>query len=165
MSPDTTGNRFLTDRMLGSLCRYLRFMGYDTAGAGSIDAGSRQEDTVLLSLGRQEGRLLLTRDRELARRAGQDGILIEPEDVLEQVHQRREAGVIDGEVRMTRCSLCNTVLREACECEIRSADYAPKAWRGFAFFWCERCRKLYWNGSHGKNLADRVRAGQRKTGP
>lgn len=142
--------------MLGSLCRYLRFMGYDTASASRIPPGSACEDTGLLDQSRLEGRVLLTRDRELATRAGDSGVLIASEAVLDQVRQLQKLGLIGYEVRMTRCSLCNTLLREACECEIRSADYAPDDWRGLSFFWCEPCRKLYWNGSHGRSLAERV---------
>jgi uncharacterized protein with PIN domain len=142
--------------MLGALCRYLRFMGYDTTSANRLAAGDNREDTVLLRTSLAEGRLLLTRDRELAGRAGSSGVLIESEEVLGQVRQLLELGLIDGKVRMNRCSLCNTTLREACECEIRSSDYAPKDWRGLTFFWCERCRKLYWNGSHGRHIAERI---------
>jgi uncharacterized protein with PIN domain len=32
----TEQKRFLADRMLGTLTRYLRFMGYDTMSANSI---------------------------------------------------------------------------------------------------------------------------------
>jgi len=60
---------------------------------------------------------------------------------------------------MSRCSLCNTVLREAGEDEIRSAGYAPRDKSGFAFLWCDRCRKLYWNGSHGQRLFERIQSG------
>lgn len=159
-SPDV---RFLADRMLGPLCRYLRFMGYDTASANRRETGNRREDTELLAQGRSESRILLTRDRELASRAGPDGVLIRSEDVLEQVRQLQQLGLIGTVVRMTRCSLCNTVLREACECEIRSVDYAPGNWRDLSFFWCDRCNKLYWNGSHGKRLEERI--GGLCTGP
>lgn len=153
---ETPDPRFLTDRMLGTLCRYLRFMGYDTLSANSFRPGNHHEDTELLKAGAAQGRILLTRDRELAGRAGAAGILITSEDVLGQVRQLQQAGLIDGQVRMNRCSLCNAVLKEACECEIRSAAYAPNDWRGLRFFWCEQCRKLYWNGSHGRNLALRL---------
>jgi len=60
--------RFLADRMLGTLCRYLRFMGYDTVSATEMAEGNTREDTILLARARAEGRILLTRDRELARR-------------------------------------------------------------------------------------------------
>jgi uncharacterized protein with PIN domain len=57
---------------------------------------------------------------------------------------------------MSRCSLCNTVLREAEAAEIHAAEYAPRDKKGFIFFWCDQCGKLYWNGSHGKRISERI---------
>ena len=88
-------------------------------------------------------------------------VLVKEGDVLEQVQQLVDLGLVERRLRMSRCSLCNTVLREAEEDEIRSAAYAPRDRGGYTFFWCERCRKLYWNGSHGKNLLQRIDAGLR----
>jgi uncharacterized protein with PIN domain len=59
-------------------------------------------------------------------------------------------------LRMTRCSLCNTVLREANLPEIDGADYAPREKIGFTFFWCDQCSRLYWNGSHGRRISERI---------
>ncbi len=157
--PDTEP-RFLADRMLGTLTRYLRFMGYDTTSANELAEGNAKEDTLLLELGLQEQRILLTRDAELAQRGKDKAILIRSEDVMEQVQQLIELGLIKRRVTMSRCSLCNTRVREAFECEIAGADYAPKDWRGLSFFWCESCRKLYWNGSHGRMLEERIGGGK-----
>jgi len=157
MSPEPVEKiRFVSDRMLGTLCRYLRFMGYDTVSANNLSSGNFQEDTLLLRIAREEGRVLLTRDRELAARAGMNGVLVRPDDVMGQVRQLLNTGFIDGALRMTRCSLCNTELREATPDEIAGADYAPSDNGGFTFFFCPCCRKLYWDGSHGKHLADRI---------
>ncbi|MFA4824633.1 MAG: Mut7-C RNAse domain-containing protein [Methanoregula sp.] len=148
--------RFIADRMLGTLTRYLRFMGYDTTSANGLAEGNAKEDTLLLELALQEHRILLTRDAELARRGKDQAILIRSEDVMEQVQQLVELGLIKRRITMSRCSLCNTRVREAFECEIAGADYAPKDWRGLSFFWCENCGKLYWNGSHGRMLEERI---------
>lgn len=148
--------RFVADRMLGTLCRYLRFMGYDTISANSLSQGNTLEDTILLQISKSEGRILLTRDRELANRAGVTGILISSDDVIEQVKQLVNLELIDPELRMTRCSLCNTELQEAATQDIMDADYAPKEKTGLTFYSCHNCHKLYWNGSHGKHLADRI---------
>ena len=75
---------------------------------------------------------------------------------MEQVQQLLELGLIKRRITMSRCSLCNTLLREATTCEIGQTEYAPKDWRDLSFFWCQHCKKLYWNGSHGKQLEQRV---------
>ena len=54
--------KLLCDHMLGSLARWLRFMGYDTAYP---EVGP---DRTLIERVRSEDRILLTRDKELASR-------------------------------------------------------------------------------------------------
>ena len=146
--------RFVADRMLGPLTRYLRFMGYDTLSANAFQQGDSREDTALLGIAEGEDRILLTRDRELARRAGDRAVLIRSEQVMEQVQQMVSLGLIDPDLTMDRCGLCNCVLRPASGEEVDSAGYAPLQRGDLAFFWCEECRKLYWMGSHGRNLRD-----------
>lgn len=158
MSPEQTGGtRFVADRMLGTLCRYLRFMGYDTVSANGFSTGNAKEDTLLLELAGRENRVLLTRDTELARRGKERAVLIRGEDVMAQVKQLLDCGLVERRLPMTRCSLCNTELRKASADEISGAEYAPNDGAGFTFYWCSSCQKLYWNGSHGKRLAERIR--------
>lgn len=157
--PDTPDTRFIADRMLGTLTRYLRFMGYDTISANSFQEGNSNEDTLLLELAKNEHRILLTRDHELARRGNDLAVLVTEGDVLVQVQQLIDLGRVERRLTLNRCSICNTVLREAREDEIQSAGYAPRNRDGFFFLWCDRCRKLYWNGSHGLHLFERINAG------
>ena len=157
MSPEPPDEqKFITDRMLGTLTRYLRFMGYDTTSANGLLEGDKKEDTVLLAIARQEHRLLLTKDAELARRGNVSAVLIRSDNVMEQVQQLIDQHLVRRRLAMSRCSLCNTELREANTCEIENATYAPKDWRDLSFFWCRHCEKLYWNGSHGRQLEQRV---------
>ena len=157
MSPESCAEtRFITDRMLGTLSRYLRFMGYDTVSANGFAEGNAKEDTLLLNLALQENRILLTRDTELAARGKEQAVLMKSDDVMEQVQQLIDRGLIARRLRMTRCSLCNTELREATPGESEDADYAPQDKNGFTFFWCEQCSKLYWNGSHGRHISERI---------
>ena len=146
--------------MLGTLCRYLRFMGYDAESAHSMSEGNPREDTLLLRSAEREDRILLTRDRELARRGGARAVLVSGDDVLDQITVLVERGLIEPELRMNRCSICNALLRPARENEISSASYAPKNRRDISFFWCRNCRKLYWLGSHSEHLKKRIKGGR-----
>ena len=153
------GPAFIVDRMLGTLCRYLRFMGYDSLSANSLREGNRREDTLLLDLASRTGRILLTRDRNLAERGGALAVLVKGDDVMAQIRELTRMGLIVPELRLTRCSLCNRVLRPATEEEIAGCDYAPRNRNGLRFYWCRSCRKLYWMGSHGENLEKRIKEG------
>jgi len=157
MSPEPPAEtRFITDRMLGTLSRYLRFMGYNTVSANGFAEGNAKEDTLLLNLATGENRILLTRDTELAMRGKERAVLVKSDEVMEQVQQLIDRGLVVRRLLMSRCSLCNTVLREATVHEITGADYAPKDKDGLTFCWCEQCSKLYWNGSHGKHISERI---------
>jgi uncharacterized protein with PIN domain len=150
-------NRFLVDRMLGTLCRYLRFMGYDAVSANAFKTGNKKEDTMLLQQASDEDRILLTKDRELARRGGDKAFLVRDDDVMDQVGVLARRGMIEPVVRMTRCSLCNRQLRSARPREIEKSGYAPQKRDEYDFFWCPDCKKLYWMGSHGRNLDRRIK--------
>ena len=154
--PPGPETRFIADRMLGTLTRYLRFMGYDTTSANGLAEGNNKEDTLLLAMARQEHRILLTRDAELARRGGAQAILIRPEDVMAQVQLLIDRGLVERRITLSRCSICNTPLREARDGEIAGAEYAPREKEGFLFCWCDRCNRLYWNGSHGQKIGERI---------
>ena len=153
--------RFLTDRMLGTLTRYLRFMGYDTMSANALTPGSPGEDSRLLEIARSERRILLTRDRELARRGGTIAVFLEHEEPVLQVNELSRTGLVEPRLRLTRCSLCNEPLRRARSREIRSSPYAPESRDDQVFYWCRRCRKLYWAGSHVTAM-DRLFCGNKK---
>jgi uncharacterized protein len=145
--------------MLGTLGRYLRFMGYNTVSANNLTPGNSREDTLLLGIASRQGRILLTRDRELARRGGPASVFITPVPVLEQLQELVDLGLIEPRLRLTRCSLCNQLLRSARRNEIQNANYAPEDHRGYHFLWCQNCRKLYWTGSHAKDLCERLKKG------
>lgn len=149
--------------MLGTLTRYLRFMGYDTISANDLAPGNAKEDTLLLEQAREDGRFLLTRDAELVRRGNGVAVLIRTEDVMDQIQQLSGLGLVELRLKLSRCSLCNTELQDATKNEVSSAEYAPHDTTGFSFYWCTHCQKLYWNGSHGKKLAERIRK-EKETG-
>lgn len=139
--------------MLGPLVRYLRFMGYDTLAATELGTGGPAEDSALLALSLREERVLLTRDRELARRGG---VLVGPDDVLAQVAALARAGIVEPVLRLDRCSRCNTRLRPARPDEIASAAYLPADGAQREIVCCETCGRLYWAGSHADRLAERL---------
>src|SRR3989442_12671261 len=66
--------------MLGSLARWLRFMGYDTAYPPP------GPDRELVDCARREGRILLTRDKELAARVA-GAVQVRSDDLEEQIRE------------------------------------------------------------------------------
>src|SRR2546430_438365 len=61
-APAVPAPRFLADRMLGKLARWLRILGYDTAYLPQLSPEGVMRE------GRRQRRLILTRDTRLLRR-------------------------------------------------------------------------------------------------
>jgi uncharacterized protein with PIN domain len=143
--------RFLCDEMLARLARLLRAAGYDTALA---EAGER--DTSMLDRARADGRMLVTRDRELAARAGPAAVLLKADAA--QAQARALAAVLPIDWRLapfTRCVMDNAPLREATAQEVAAMPAKAQAGGG-PFRACPACGRLYWPGSHVKRMAARL---------
>ena len=149
MTDDEGRPRFIADSMLGSLARWLRMLGYDTVYEKDIS------DESVLKMASEEGRHIITRDRDLAKRP--DAMLLESEDLEAQLKAvSTEFGLSFDESRI-RCSACNGPLVDLSKDDARSA--VPEgAWAENDSFWkCDACGKVYWKGSHWHGIMDRFR--------
>lgn len=148
MNSEEEDKKFLCDRMVGSLCKYLRFMGYDTTSANDLPSGNPREDTILLQIAEKEDRIILTQDAELARRGNNKAIRLISSDISGQICELYSADLIIPELRLTRCSRCNSLLVEG-KTEENSNNMAPS---GITLAYCPVCLRQYWEGSHTRNL-------------
>ena len=148
---DENLTRFVVDGMLGSLARWLRILGYDT------DYVNQRDDAELVRIARAEDRVLLTRDRELAARRGVKTLLIESQSLDDQLAQVTAAFPLPPGAHLGRCSVCNTALVEAAPEEIahRVPSYVLK--RHPHFRRCPGCDRVYWRGTHWRNMQARLR--------
>lgn len=138
--------RFFCDDHLRRLARWLRAAGFDTAWEEGID------DTRLLRLSREQGRLLLTLDRALAKRAGEHGCLLPSHDPTEQLRFLRRRFDLDLLARaFSRCPVCNVALEETEEAAVppRVRETCDRFWR------CPACRRTFWHGDHVRNMRER----------
>ncbi len=153
--------KFIADRMLERLARWLRLFGYDTSGIRKQE----NEDDTLLELAEKEGRILVSRDEALIRRAEKKGIrayLVSSPDIIEQLREMQKEFDIKFEPVMDRCSLCNSSIRkvEPFEMElVRNKDYVyPARLESGTEFWiCDKCGQVYWQGKHWENIMETVK--------
>src|SRR5512144_787765 len=96
--------------MLGRLARWLRAMGYDTLYPDPMPGAAG--DRRLLQISRAEDRLLLTRDRMLARLASPRGGFIRAERLDDQLAEAVLAFHLAPERDrwLSRCLECNAPL-------------------------------------------------------
>ena len=142
--------RFSVDEMLGSLARWLRIMGYDTI------YHKDQTDTEIVNAASEEKRFLLTRDKELAFRAGDRALLIEDDDVMEQLRQVSEVVGVSLDENLTRCTVCNGELEVLTSREARDLVPEGALKSNDEFHRCVECGKVYWKGSHWVDIRARL---------
>jgi uncharacterized protein with PIN domain len=142
--------KLLADRMLGTLAKWLRLLGFDTTFPEECD------DDELLATAIAEGRIILTRDRELATRTGSqelECLLLKSMELEKQLDEVLTALDLKIENPLTRCALCNEEL-DSIEKAIARKDL-PEAilFKHDDLCHCNGCRKLYWEGSHWENMS------------
>lgn len=133
--------RFAADRMLARLARWLRLCGADVSFDPPLGG------SALLHAARQEGRIVLTRDKRL--RTASDVLYLSSELFREQLREVLQAFAIDPDRgALTRCSQCNSILhdagREAVRQRVPPFVYASQD----RFSVCEGCGRIYWPATH-----------------
>jgi hypothetical protein len=138
--------RFIADAMLGTLAKWLRIMGYDTLFDPDKD------DHQIVRQARAESRVLLTRDRELARRRGVQILFVTGEHLDDQVVQVIAEFDLEPDPALSRCSICNEQLQEI-EPDVAQARVPAYVARSHETFKaCPACRRIYWRGTHWQQM-------------
>jgi uncharacterized protein with PIN domain len=145
---------FVVDAMLGTLAKWLRILGYDTLFDPTLD------DHQLVRLARAQNRVLLTRDRELARRRGVRTLLVSGEDLEDQIRQvLQDLGLVLARAwkdRPSRCPVCNELLETITRQAAQALVPAYVAQTHQEFKRCGACQRVYWRGSHWQRMDEFV---------
>jgi len=143
---------FLADAMLGRLARWLRILGYDTRYLRDVT------DDEVISWARAEGRMILTRDRELSRRRGVNALLITSTRLTEQLRQVIATLSLDVRHPFRRCVVCNVALEEMSREQARPFVplYVYRTQEDFGR--CPACGRIYWRGTHWAHMAEQLRS-------
>ena len=142
--------RLLADAMLGKLARWLRILGYDTVYA-------QGDDALIAQRARSEGRIVLTRDHEMARRRGLPTLLIASQDLTAQIAQV-VAELGHPTDASPRCMTCNVPLTPISVEEARPLIPHYVAETQTAFHRCEKCGKIYWQGTHWQGIEHQLQS-------
>lgn len=140
--------KFICDGMLGKLCKLLRVCGMDTLYSN--------RGIAILIEARKEGRIVLTMNTRLR---GKEGVFFlensSPTMQLESVVDKYD---LQKEIQLfSRCLECNdelmSVRRESVKDKVPYFTY--KHFNEFAI--CPNCQRVYWKGSHYKNMVKAIR--------
>ena len=141
--------QFLVDENVSGMTKWLRFLGFDTVTARGWS------DIQVAEHANSRGRILITRDRELAESMNNEAVIhVNSDSLVDQLLTvLKKVGVTDHSLWFQRCGICNTPLRLLSEQELQTDDRfprwikdgdraSPRAWS------CEDCGRAYWKGSH-----------------
>lgn len=137
--------RFVGDRTVGKLIKILRLLGYDVR---YIPEGIQK---VSLREMKEEGRVLLTRNRRHAEAVGDlTAVTVQANLPREQVKEVLEALRLrpSEEHYFSRCLLCNEELKAVSKAEVEGKvpDFILESYD--RFHTCPRCGRIFWPGSH-----------------
>lgn len=138
--------------MLGRLAKWLRLLGYDTRYDNSAD------DAALLRIAQAEERVLLTRDRSLARQRGVRAIWIESQDLLAQVRQVQAAIGPPPDSSLTRCAVCNARLEAIARADVETRVPPYVFQTQDEFCRCPQCERIYWAATHVERMQEVIQA-------
>jgi uncharacterized protein with PIN domain len=157
MSADPVNNlRFMVDSNVGKLARWLRMMGYDTR---FFNDGS---DTQMVREALEEGRVILTRDTQIAkRRVATTGqlkvILLSSDDPRQQICQVIASLKLGLMYPFTVCLECNQSLEERSPAQVKDLvpPYVFQTQR--QYMECPACHRIYWRGTHWQAMTQKLR--------
>ena len=146
--------RFVLDVHLRKLARHLRLMGFD------VDYRPDRDDDALAEIAERDGRILLSRDRQLMmRRKVSRGLYVrntDPDLQVVEVLERLDLGKLCRP--FTRCIECNGLIGPVDPGPAGIEDLIPPGVRSWCaeYYRCRGCGRIYWKGSHYEKLMKRV---------
>jgi len=154
--------KFVVDAMLGKLARWLRMLGQD------VSYSVQFSDNELLVSAKAEGRVLVTKDFELYKRAigrGLDAFFLEgtTESALLAQVSKRYGLTLEIDMDKSHCPACNTPLKPAQKEQIKN-QLQPNTYRYYERFWrCPNCGQVYWQGAHWKQIQKTLEQARQKS--
>lgn len=144
--------RFVVDVNLGRLARYLRLLGFDTLYRNDY------VDRDLVRICSEQGRIVLTRDRNLLKHAAiTHGCFVHNTQPLRQIEEVIRRLDLSGSAEpFKRCVRCNGLLQSVDKSAV--ADRLPPLTRRYyEVFWrCGVCGQLFWQGAHYQRMMELV---------
>lgn len=137
--------RFLVDKMLGRLAKWLRVFGYDTV----YSADKFGAELLLESL--RENRILLTRGRKLSDKRGWKIVYLKSDHIGEQLKQLVDELALNyssGRI-FSRCTVCNGKINQVSSKKTIKELVPEYVYDTHEIFYqCGNCKQVYWKGTH-----------------
>jgi len=146
--------KIIVDGMLGNVAKWLRLLGIDTYYERDL------EDDKLIELASKYNAILITGDEELSFKAFRKNIKVillknklTKKSMIKKVLSELNINKNNLEIG-SRCIRCNNLLKPIDKNLILISNKLPKKIieNNDEFWYCDKCDKIYWYGSHWRNI-------------
>ncbi len=144
--------KFIADTMMGELARWLRILGYD------VLYNRNYSDLQILKIARASRRTIITRDRGLHVKAIKNkikSVYIHSDKIEYRLAELalKTNIILEADPSKSRCPECNGILTKISNKDLVKDRVPPGALQAYdEFYLCVNCGKVYWEGSHWKNI-------------
>jgi uncharacterized protein with PIN domain len=133
-----TDQKFICDRNLGKLARWLRFLGFSCIWNKNLS----KEKIVNLAI--KNRLLILTRNKVYFNRNDHSKkLLIKSDNHLDQLKELNHLISFDQDKIFTKCPNCNS--------DLIVQENKEQAWR------CTHCNQEFWNGTHTSEIKNSLK--------
>ncbi|MGQ1784991.1 MULTISPECIES: Mut7-C RNAse domain-containing protein [unclassified Saccharicrinis] len=141
---------FILDVHLGKLAKFLRMAGLDTLYS------DRFEDSEIIDISLETGRIILTRDRQLLHsKRINHGYFVRNIDPLKQFKEVLAKFNLGSQLKpMMRCLKCNNPLEPINKTKVLNRIKPAILNRFDTFYTCKQCNHIYWKGSHYERMTE-----------
>lgn len=144
--------KFILDVHLGKLARSMRLMGFDTLYKNTFN------DEEIVTISNEQKRTILTRDLGILKRNMVDrGYWLRNTDPKKQILEVLKRFHLLNEINeFSRCISCNGLLMKIEKSTVE--NFVPLKVFNFyeKFYACSDCKKIYWKGSHYREMKNKV---------
>jgi uncharacterized protein with PIN domain/sulfur carrier protein ThiS len=140
--------KFIADINLGDIVKYMRVLGFN------VFFDPLLTPREIIGISNTENRIILTRSRKLLKfKEVSHGIFLRPGTIPEQIRRIIEyLDIKDNIVLFSRCLLCNTPLKSVSKEKILNKIPPRTKECCDEYVCCPSCDKIYWKGTHVKNM-------------
>jgi uncharacterized protein len=145
--------RFFVDRSLGSLAKWLRFLGFDV-----VQTKITSQELRTLPQPKRDT-FIITRQSSIPKKFSRPDLVIlasdRPQEQLTEICRRLDLPPETWEP-LNRCSDCNKILQPITpdQVEGRVPDFISQKHQ--LFFECPQCLRVFWEGSQQRRIRRRL---------
>jgi uncharacterized protein with PIN domain len=145
--------KFIVDRNLGKLAKWLKIMGLDVIFFNRLDDGK------FIKIATLEKRTIVTKNHRIKEMAREIPLIfIHKDDVDSQLEEFITTSGCNPRLKdcFSRCIICNIKLKSINKKEVEGIVPEYVLYTHEKFFFCPECKKIFWPGTHHGQMIEKL---------